>query len=109
MVVVKGQYEHEECHEEETHELDYPAPNYINEGNSEPVPRDSGAKCKQCLCPADPENLLQSTHGLPRWQPAHSCVDVLLEQVLAVECNVKQKPGTRGSQELQTMSLCKLH
>lgn len=63
-VVVQSQDEHEERHEEEAHELNDPASDYVDEGDCEPVARDCGTKCYQRLRSADPENFFQSIHAL---------------------------------------------
>jgi len=51
VVFFKAQYQHEECHEEEAHELwMIQCPMILMKANnSKPVPRDSGAKCNQSL------------------------------------------------------------
>lgn len=105
IVVNVSDDEHEERHEEEAGELDDPTADYVDQGDSEPVAWNSGAKRDQGLSSGHLENLLQGAHGLLGGQPPHGCEDVLLEKVLTVESYVKEEPGARAAQKLNTVSL----
>lgn len=108
VVVIQGQDEHEEGHEEEAAQLDDPSADDVHKGNCEPVAGHGGAEGDESLRARYSENFLERTHCFGRWEPADGREHVLLEQVLGVEGYVEEEPCAGGAEELQTVSLGEL-
>ncbi|PON62620.1 hypothetical protein PanWU01x14_137350 [Parasponia andersonii] len=108
VVVRNCQSKHEHCHEEETHQLNSKSSHLVNESHCKPVARHSTAESNKSLSSGNLVNFLKGIHGLCRRDPSNGTEDVLLEQILTVESDVKQEPSTSGSKQVKAMSMQKL-
>ncbi|CAL9046609.1 unnamed protein product [Musa banksii] len=108
VVIGDGQAEHEDGHEEESHDLDGEPADDVDEGHGEPVARNGAAERDERLRPGDPEHLLDGIHGRRLGNPVDGAEDVLLEQVLAVEGDVEEEPGGGGADEVEAVAAGKL-
>lgn len=96
VIVGESEGEHEDGHHEESHQLDEESADVVDEGDGEPVAGDGAAEGDQSLGAGDLEAFLEGAHGGRRRQPLDRRENVLLEQVLAVEGDIQEKPRGRG-------------
>ncbi|WVY96023.1 hypothetical protein V8G54_028174 [Vigna mungo] len=107
VVIGNCKSKHEDSHKEEPHQLNGKSSYDINEGHSEPISRNCTAESNEGLSPCNSENLLKRIHGLCWRNPTNCAEYILLEQILAVECNVKQEPCACSSKQMKSVAIRK--
>lgn len=104
MIIRYSEREHEDGHEDETHQLYEEAAEVVNESDGEPVARDGAAESDESLSSGDGVDFVDRAHCLGGGDPSDGAVDVFLEEVAAVIGDVEEEPGGGCADEVEAVT-----
>ena len=104
VVEVASENGHEQCHEEEAHELDVTTAHVLDGGDGEPVARHGGRQGDDGLCTCSEVCLACNGHGVVGGQPADGREHGRLGEVLRVERNIQQEPARSSTQQREPVA-----
>lgn len=104
MIIRYGQREHEDGHEDETHQLYEEATEVVDERDGEPVARYGAAESDESLSSGDGVDFVDCVHCLGGGNPSYGAVYVFLEEVAAVIGDVEEEPCRGCADEVEAVT-----